>query len=250
MEDISQRTFVGARHQDAINGLLRWLSRIDNFDWIPPAILYMTLNREQPDAIFAFLQDLERLASSMFIRRCDINERITRYGRLIQWIDEGKDLYSPDSPLQLTADEQAKTLKGLDNPVYEATKTRLYIMLRLDSFLSSGGVEYDHSVITLEHVLPQTVGAGSEWEKTWPEEEVRLNWVNRIGNLLLLTQRKNSEAQNFDFAVKKSKYFISPKGVANFALTTQVLSEDKWLPETVSRRQQDLLQVLKKGWRL
>jgi hypothetical protein len=46
----------------------------------------------------------------------------------------------------------------------------------------------------------------------------------------LLPRRTNSEAQNFDFDVKKQKYFSSAKGVASFALTSQVPKEKDWLP--------------------
>jgi hypothetical protein len=250
LDDIVKRTYTSARHQDKINGYLAWLARIDNADWLPPTILYMTKHRNSPEEMLAFLQDLERLTSSMFIRRFNVNDRIDRYGRLLAAIDDKKDLSAPDSPLQLAADEMTSTMLKLGESIYESTKTRLYVTLRLDSFLSSGGVEYDHAIITLEHVLPQTVTPASEWARTWPDEALRNLWVHRLGNLLLLTQRKNSEAQNYDFGVKKTKYFTSPKGVCTFALTSQVLSESQWLPATVERRQKDLLAALKTGWRL
>ncbi|MDK8795852.1 DUF1524 domain-containing protein [Corynebacterium sp. MSK041] len=62
-------------------------------------------------------------------------------------------------------------------------------------------------------------------------------WTHRLGNLLLLNRRKNSSACNYDFDVKKERYFKSGKGVAVLALTTQVLGEPVWTPSVIERRQ-------------
>jgi hypothetical protein len=86
-----------------------------------------------------------------------------------------------------------------------------------------------------------------EW---FPTEQLRETWTHRIGNMVLLSRPKNSEAQNFDFDVKKQKYFTSARGVANFALTTQVLTEKEWTPDVVERRQKEAISHLKRVWRL
>jgi hypothetical protein len=67
----------------------------------------------------------------------------------------------------------------------------------------------------------RAAGATLQWFGT-PEKCAE--WVDPIANLVLLSRRKNSEANNYDFETKRTKYFQSAKtGVANFALTTQVL---------------------------
>jgi len=66
----------------------------------------------------------------------------------------------------------------------------------------------------------------------------------------LLSRRKNSEAQNYDFQTKKNKYFKSRNGVTPFVLTTQVLNENTWKPDVIERRQKELIDTLKKVWRL
>jgi hypothetical protein len=66
---------------------------------------------------------------------------------------------------------------------------------------------------------------------------------------VLLSKRKNSQAQNFDFERKKSEYF-QRNGVAPFAITTQVINEEKWTPEILEDRQQRLLETLRRVWRL
>ena len=75
-------------------------------------------------------------------------------------------------------------------------------------------------------------------------------YVHRLGNLALLSRRKNAQAQNFDFDDKKQKYFSSDKGISPFVLTTQVLQQREWTPQVVSKRQELALAKLSELWRL
>jgi hypothetical protein len=120
----------------------------------------------------------------------------------------------------------------------------------VDELLSAGGAKYDHKITTVEHVLPQNPTAASQWMKDFPAAETRLAWVHKLGNLVLLTQKKNSQASNLDFAEKKSKYFTSRKGVSAYALTSQVLAERVWTEATLKQRQTDILALLREHWRL
>lgn len=128
-------------------------------------------------------------------------------------------------------------------------RVRLYVLLRLDSALSSGGASYEHPLITVEHVLPQFPAVGSIW-RTWFSDAEREYWTHRLANLVLLTRRKNSEASNYDFELKKHKYFATKSGVSPFALTTQVLGEDEWTPALLEKRQAALVSALAALWRL
>ena len=248
--DIKEASYESPTGADEINHLLRWLNRIDNMDWVPPGILFMAKNNGDPKALNQFFTDLERLAAIQMLLRVRINERIERYGRVITSIEKSEDLNKADSPLQLTIDEKARAIKALDGDVYDLmARLRTYVLLRLDSALSGGGATYDYDLITVEHVLPQTPDAGSKWMTWFPDQPIREGVVHRLGNLALLTRKKNSSAKNFDFDKKKTSYF-SKGGVSPFAITTQVLNEREWTPAVVKQRQSDLLGKLKILWRL
>jgi hypothetical protein len=105
-------------------------------------------------------------------------------------------------------------------------------------------------VLTIEHVLPQTVNDNSEWAALWPDERLRNDWVHKIANLVPLNRRRNSQAQNYDFEKKKSAYFSGKKGVSSYILTTQVLNSSQWTPEYLADRQNELMDVLQENWRL
>jgi hypothetical protein len=174
---------------------------------------------------------------------------VERYGRLLAAIEAGSDLYAENSPLQLDATERSDTLDRLRAEIYTVTRVRLYVLLRLDSALSSGGASYDHPIITVEHVLPQNPASDSAWRTLFSDDE-RAYWVHRLANLVLLSRRKNSEASNYEFDVKKEKYFKTKSGTSPFALTTQVLGEATWTPSLLGQRQSQLVDALAKLWRL
>ncbi len=243
--------FRAERGAEEANKILRWLRRLDNVDWIPPAILYLTRHREDSAAIGVFLKDLERLAAAMWVLGVYINERIERYGALITEIERGDDLSQGGSALQLRDAERQNIVRLLDGPVYlMQAKVRSYVLLRLDEALTERGAEYEREYVTVEHVLPQQPSTGSQWLVWFPDEALRTQWVHRLANLVLLSQRKNSAASNYDFEAKKERYFAPRRGTTPFALTAQVLSERDWTREVLQRRQADLVAKLREVWRL
>lgn len=246
---ILSESWESISNAEGINRALGWLRRIDNFDWIPPAIRYLDAHEQESDKIHRFLQKLERLTASMFIRRVNINGRIERYATLLKQIESGEEVLNGGSALELTEDEKRGTVRQLDSELYLEGRTRGYVMLRLDEAMSAGGAQYDHKLITIEHVLPQTPAEESEW-MSWFAETEREYWVHRLANLLLLPRRRNSAAQNYEFDIKKEKYFSDQAGTSPFAITTQVLAEATWTPDVLEERQEKLLSKLTDVWDL
>lgn len=231
-----------------VNNWLKRLAQLDNDDWRPPALWAITEHGENPEFLVAFFSKLERLAASMLVRRVYATPRQQRYMELLKQLADGQGLDSRS--FELTETEREDTLDRLNGDIYLSPRVYKYVLLRLDSVLADDpGASYDHKIITVEHVLPQTIDPEGQWATNFTEEEAKV-WTHRLGNLLLLNRRKNSSACNYDFDVKKEKYFKSGKGVAVFALTTQVLGEPVWTPSVIERRQKELLEILIKEWQL
>ena len=247
--DILFESYESTSEAQDINALLHWLNQIDNFDWIPPAIKYLTDHKNESDLLLKFFKDLERVAAGMMILRTSITKRIERYGRLLKAMSDRDDLYTEDSPLQLSGQEKTEITKALDGPIYLLSRVPLYVLLRLDNELSSGSATYNYPVISIEHVLPQKPEPDSEWIGNFPDDDEREKRTHLLGNLVLLSRRKNSSASNYNFEKKKKKYFTK-EGASPFVLTSQVIQENVWTPTVIDRRQGDLLDTLKKAWRL
>ena len=235
--------------QDEINSLLKWLNTFNHSDWIPNTMLFISENENNPELILLFLKKMERLCAYMYAAYYDINSRIKRFVEITKELENNK-AYIPTS-MELTDEEKNNFIKTLDGPLYLLTGyKRNYFILRLDSFISANGINYQKQALSIEHVLPQTVNPDSEWAKTWPDEITRNNWVHRIGNLIPLTQAVNSECQNYDYLVKKEKYYTSKKGTSAYALTTRMIFKNTWTPDDVEANQKDLLEFYKDNWEL
>lgn len=234
-----------------INSLIRWLNRIDNSDWLPPAMLFLANNKDDPQYVLWFIERLERLAAYMHIAAHNVNDRIERYAKVITALEAPHDMNNPVQAVELSDTEKMLMQVSLKGDIYTLTaRRRNYLILRLDSFVADGAASYEPSILTIEHVLPQTVSPGSEWDTLWPEPEVRTSWVHKLANLVPLNKRRNSQAQNYDFERKKTAYFKGRDNVSSYALTSQVLHEAQWTPEVLKARQQTLLDVLYSNWRL
>ena len=248
---VSEASYESSENPENINVPLRHLSRLNNSDWIPPAMAYFLRNRNNQSNLAAFSRDLERLAYGLFILRANVNDRINRYSAVITVTERGDDLFSEDSPLQLTPSEKVEIPNLLDGDIYNQGRLiPMRLLMRLDSLLYDGPPPDNLPWATsIEHVLPQSPAADSAWMKRFPDEEIRNNWTHRLSNLVLLSRKKNSRASNWDFERKKQEYFLR-NGTTPFALTTQVVAETDWAPEVLERRQSYLLDTLKKEWRL
>src|ERR1039458_360884 len=249
--EILYAAYESTAYSDVVNEHLKWLNRLEFNDWVPPALAFAIRYRQNPPAMAAFFRDLERLAYALLIQHAGINERIEKFSQLTSAVVEGRDVQAGNSPLQLTPVEQQRVYAQLDGMFYDnfAARARTTILLRLDTLLSGGGAIYDHQNITVEHVLPQTPQAGSKWLEWFPDAGERLKWVHKLGNLALLTRKKNSSASNYEFETKKQSYFAK-NDISPFVLTTQVLDKKQWTPTVVAARQKDLLALLEEHWRL
>jgi hypothetical protein len=249
--ELTNAAYVSAERAEVINEHLRWLNRLEFNDWVPPALAFAVRNRNQPKKMESFFRDLERLAYSMLTRKSSINDRIDKFSKLTKEIESSEDLYDAKSALQLSRPEQFATYKVLSGPLYDtlAARARSAILLRLDALLSGGGATYDYETVTVEHVLPQTAKAGSKRETWFPDAAKRLEVLHTLGNLALLTRKKNASASNWEFDRKKTAYF-SKGGVSPFVITTQVLEHADWTPQVVAKRQKELCEKLESHWRL
>lgn len=250
---LKSKDYKSAKDATEVNKSLMWLNKIDNSDWMPAAIKFLSEHMNDHEYVTWFFNKLERLASCLVITSADVNERVRRYATILDEMDLHKD-HSLEEPLQsieLTANEIKDELDVLGGDIYYMTsKRRNYVILRLDSFVADGAASYDPKVLTIEHVLPQTVDPQSEWAKIWPNEDEQKIWRHKLANLVPLARKINSSAQNYDFDDKKKKYFTGAAGTSSYALTTQVLNEKEWTPGLVENRQTSLINIFVSKWSL
>lgn len=250
---IRDADFEATEHAETINEYLSWLNRVDFKDWVPPALVYFKRFRQQPKLLAAFFKALERLTYFMLVTKVGINERIETYADLTKEIEP--EAFDGDltalKTLDLTDKQKREFVEALDGDIYrKLPKARMALVLRLEALVSDGSKKQAFDHLSLEHVLPQTPPAASDWIKWFPDEDERDRWTHRLANLVPLHVRKNPAASNFDFATKKNVYFKGKGTASPFILTQEVRSEDSWTPAILVDRQKRLVGVLEKHWEL
>ncbi len=249
--ELRDANYSSTQHAEQVNNYLRWLNRLEFKDWVPPALSFFVKHRQKPELVLNFFRDLERLGYSMLTRKTGVNDRIERFSALTNAIEAGNDLHQESSPLQLSPEEQYQTFAALSGPLYETHSPRALalMLLRIDHLLSDGAASYQYDVVSVEHVMPQQPAPNSQWALWVADKGVHQYWVHRLGNLALLSRKKNSSASNREFAWKKTAYFTKG-GTSAFALTTQVLQHESWTVNVMEQRQNSMLEKLVAHWRL
>jgi hypothetical protein len=98
-------------------------------------------------------------------------------------------------------------------------------------------------LITVEHVLPQNPEDKSQWKIDFSEDE-RKYWTNKLANLVLISQKKNSALGNSDFQKKKELY-LSKRIDAFNANKIFIQRNSTWTPDILSSRQKELINLIK-----
>lgn len=254
-EQIKKASFTcdNIKHQNKIRILCAWLNEIDNNDWLPSAIYFLISYPNNSESILRFLTQLERLAAGLMIARTWRKERDKIFSSLISSIPESPEQAISQAHKSLSKGICTKVVKALDDKIYEgkAKPYRNYVLLRLDSELADGGKSPSLDLKpTIEHILPQNPDENSQWRSHWTDSEIKY-WVHRLGNLAFLSGRANAKARNYEFPIKKERYFATNNaGVPVYPITTKVLKENSWTPEVVQRFQKEYVLKLIKLWEL
>lgn len=224
---------------------LAGLDLLPNKDWVAVA-LHILLTQGTGLRAADLLTRLEALAWAMQLTRRYDTQRMYRYANCLHAIDQGE---SSERALALTSNEAAEALRVLDGPIYEKFPVRVVraLLQRLDRLLAEQPVFSE--IMTVEHILPQTPG-----ESVWRafDEVARARATHKLGNLVLLSRRKNASAWNYGFKEKKLKYFglggYSSRGIPTYASVLELASIEDWTPEQLARRHERHTRLLAERW--
>jgi uncharacterized protein with ParB-like and HNH nuclease domain len=89
----------------------------------------------------------------------------------------------------------------------------------------------------VEHVLPTAWNSNPASTKAW-DESAATHWVNKLGNLTLISGKKNIAASNDSFEKKKITYKKTHGGLTAFEISKEVATLPSWSESEVKDRQQ------------
>lgn len=171
--------------------------------WIAPVLDYYRKYRRR--GFVAFLKALDRKLSADWITAATPTVRMENVNAILREIEA-----SQDSAVLL----QSKTFtinksdfeRVINGDIYGRSFAK-YLLLKLDLiYRGSSTPMIPQAIASIEHILPRNPSADSQWVKDFSAAE-REEWTNKLGNLVLISRRKNTSQGNRDYVEKKEKYF-------------------------------------------
>ncbi len=242
---ILQVNYKAAEFAEIINMQFRKLKRVGHTDWMPSAIFFMAKHANAPEKVKDFLLQLERLTLGMEGMKTSLNERLERYAKVNTKIENGTDLYLPESEFMLSAVDRTYIIATLRSPDIYGKRLVKPILARIEEEMNDGSITIHYGGLNIEHVLPQTPN-DIYWTSRFSTDE-KLKYTNCLGNLSLITVRKNSQAKNFDFVKKVNTYFREDGKASNLAMVNRLLDYSEWKSEFIAKRNTLLINLFLKA---
>lgn len=213
--------------------------------WIAPLLQYY--HKFGTNRLIDFVKLLDSKFANDWLIGLTPTKRIENVNAIIQAIDDAK-VYSDillNSSLKFKIQELTNVLEG---NIYGLRAAR-YILLKLDLLYHGHTTKYEiPETISIEHILPQKPNDGSQWKKEFSDSE-RNEWTNKLGNLVLISRRKNSAQSNKDYADKKDKYFKN--NVELFSNSVRIYNQyQTWKLADLKSNNKEVLIKIKKGFGL
>ncbi|MGF1651462.1 MAG: DUF262 domain-containing protein [Hyphomicrobiaceae bacterium] len=240
---------------------LALLEALCDDEWVGVAMLGLSrLGTSHPETL-GFLAALDRFAHAQLAIRPTRSERRKRFLRALRSLRSSDGDFDYRAALSLTPNEQARVLRrcaiGLDDT---ATRTGKAFLIRLDMMLSGRPASWYRSFVgslkpgngvSVEHILPKgrTLPQASPWRLRFPDPIERRALADRIGNLLLVGERQNRRAAQFEWTVKRDGFLADPVS-SQFAMVRELADVDDWTREALEARQVAMMKLVTEIWSL
>lgn len=205
-------------------------------DWIPPLLAFY--KKFQHNYLLEFTIKLSNKFSADWITQLGPSSRINNMANVLKGIEKAKSskaLISNDSIFNFSIPD---VKRNISEQIYRKRYGK-YILLLLEYLM------HDHSTVfpeftklSVEHILPQKPASKSEWVKLFTPQEMEEN-IHKLGNLLLISRKKNSALGRKDFLEKKKTYFTGYVSV--FPNSLRVMQYNEWTLPQLQQRQKELI---------
>ena len=172
--------------------------------WKAPLLRYY--DKFKQERLLEFVHSLDKKISADWIVGISPTTRIDNVNAIIQNIDDSA---TPEETLASPVYDikNRDLLRVLASNSLYGRRFAKYLLLKLDLAWHGHTTRFaPPDTISIEHILPQTPNSSSRWVKDF-DEQSRDIWTDKLGNLILLSRRKNTSQSNLDYSEKKKKYF-------------------------------------------
>lgn len=194
------------------------------------ACLLCFAKRFGPDSFYEFCLKLEKIYLEKWVQGVRKDERFAVYATILDAIESAR---QAADALNALAYNEKVIKEAVARPNIYTSGFGKYLLLRLELVAAEHDNPREFDARSIEHVLPQGPDPNCAWAKEHDLSKIG-EYVDSIGNLVLLSKSKNSSAGNLEFADKKEKYLKTR--VSDYPRSIQVLKYEKWPRETIEQR--------------
>lgn len=221
--------------------------------YLPDKIFWKTIlttaAKERYNEFKGLCKTLQKLYYSYWVAGYTMAKTRNLSFDLIKKVKEGESLSSIISEIEkkMKEDKIVENAKqNLAGDVYGRPWLKpLLMLIEYEQTDNPPYIEIDRRV-HVDHILPQEWKKIGYWKARWNEEQAN-EWLHKLGNLTLLSGRKNIKASNDSFKAKLKIYEGKGlDGITVFQISQKILNEKDWTPKEVKRRHKWLLKEINK----
>lgn len=206
-------------------------NQLATFEW--RACVLAFAKKFERDQIYEFCLAVEKVALIHLVDGVRKDERYSDYVAILNSIEKAA---KPQDALKSIVVDASKIEHALSTEDVYKKPYEKYVLLRLELAAAELDQIRCFEARTTEHVFPQNPNPGGVWDGQASPDQ-RKKFVNKLGNLVLLSKGKNSAASNREFSEKKASY-LGPR-VSDFPRSNQVMQYDTWDEAIIMARTAD-----------
>jgi len=221
--------------------------------YLPDKVFWKTIlataKKEKFEEFNKLCKELQRLYYAYWIAGYTTAKTRNLSFNLIKMIKQKKSLNEISNEIykKMKEDKVLESIKrNLQDDVYGNSWLKpLLIIIEYGQTDEIVFIEYSRN-LHIDHILPEKWEKIDYWRKRWTKEKANY-WLNKIGNLTLLSGRKNIKASNDEFPKKKRIY--DGKGIdgrTGFEISKKIIHEPDWTEKQVINRQNWLISEIKR----
>lgn len=211
--------------------------------WIAPLLRFY--DKFKTNKLLEFIKQLDnRFANDWLVGKTP-TIRIENINAIIQAIDDATTVDEVINHSSLLLD--VKDLGDILNGNIYGRRAARYVLLKLDMLYHGHTTKIEMpETISIEHILPQTPPDASQWKIDFTDNQ-REEWTNKLGNLVLISRRKNSSQGNKDYIDKKAKYFTG--NIELFSNSVRIYNQyTNWKLTDLTKNHTEVLAKIKSGF--
>ncbi len=229
---------------------LVYLSRLNGEEWVPSAMLSIRRHHEGDPGGIALLAEIDRQAHLMRLLLIGRDKRVSRFAAIAAAIRSGQPAISASMLFQPSREELKAIAFNLQSLWRRNPSFAKLLLLRISDEIAGTLNRVDPATLSVEHVLPQRPSKKSNWKRIFKDADEREALTQCLGNLALVSERRNETLSNDDFDIKRPVLARTASDNPAAALLDDVIKASTWGPSEIRARDARMTKIVEQFLRI